>query len=102
MLFIGEKMKNVSTNDLIQDATAEIEKLAPKNSHLEVDIKEDSSGVYRTNLILVTKYRTYFAGKEDIFMVKSFKKALKALKSQLSKKQQIHTTVNFYKTKLDA
>lgn len=83
-------MKTLNTENLLQDATLEIEKFAPKNSQLEIDVKEDPVGHFSTNIKLTTKYRTYFAKKEDTFLYKSFNKALRALKTQLQKKRSRH------------
>lgn len=83
----------LNTQDLVQDAVSEIEKFAPKHSHVEIDVKEDPIGHYSTNIRLDTKQRTYFAKKEDMFMYKSFSKALRAIKAQLQKKRAHHTTI---------
>lgn len=83
-------MKKMNANEMINEATLEIEKIAPRNSHVEIDVKEDPIGHFSTYIKLQTKYRTYFAKKEDIFLYKSFNKALKALKSQLEKKRSQH------------
>ncbi len=75
---------------MIDEATVELEKFAPRNSHVEIDVKEDPIGHFSTNIKLQTKYRTYFAKKEDIFLYKSFSKAIKAIKAQLEKKRTHH------------
>lgn len=77
-------MKRLNHQTLVVDAVKELEKFAPKNSAIEVDIKEEG-GHYFTKIKLKTKNKTYFAKKEDLFFYKSFNKALKAIKAQLSK-----------------
>lgn len=91
-------MKDLSTENLIQTATYEIEKVAPKNSQVEIDIKEDPVGNFRTNIKLITRSKTYFSKKEDTFMYKSLTKALRALKAQISKKRTFHSSahLNFH------
>jgi ribosome-associated translation inhibitor RaiA len=83
-------MKPFNREDMVQEATLEIEKFAPRNSHIEVDVKEDPVGHFSTNIKLQTKNRTFFAKKEDIYFYKSFSKALRALKNQLAKKRFNH------------
>lgn len=83
-------MNKTYASDMINDATLEIEKFAPKNSQLEIDVKEDPVGHFSTHIRLQTKYRTYFAKKEDMFLYKSFSKAIKAIKVQLEKKRVQH------------
>lgn len=77
-------MKRLNHQTLVEDAVNELEKFAPRNSAIEVDIKEEG-GHYFTKIKLRTKKKTYFAKKEDLFFYKSFNKALKAIKSQLNK-----------------
>ncbi len=77
-------MKRLSNQTLVHDAVVELEKFASKDSAIEVDVKEEAGHFY-TQIKLKTRNRTYFAKKEDLFFYKSFNKALKAIKSQLSK-----------------
>ena len=86
-------MKTLNTQDMVQNAVSEIEKFAPKHSHVEIDVKEDPVGNFSTNIKLETKHKTYFAKKEDMFMYKSFSKAVRAIKAQLKKKRINHTTI---------
>ena len=83
-------MKPFNREDMVQEAAQEIEKFAPKNSHIEIDIKEDPVGHYSTNIKLQTKYKTFFAKKHDVYFYKSFSRALRALKAQLQKKRPNH------------
>lgn len=84
-------MKRLNQQSLVEDAMSELEKIAPKNSAIEVDIKEEA-GHYFTKIKLRTKNRTYFAKKEDMFFYKSFNKALKAIKSQINKARSCRST----------
>lgn len=86
-------MKNLSTQDLIQNAVNEIEKFAPKNSHVEVDVKEDPIGNFSTHIRVDTNQKTYFVKKDDMFLYRSFSKALRALKAQIQKKKPNHETI---------
>ena len=71
-------MKRLTNQNLVEDAVLELEKFAPKNSAIEVDVTEEA-GHFKTQIKLKTRNRTYFAKKEDLFFYKSFNKALKAL-----------------------
>lgn len=68
-------MKRLNHKSLVEDAVTELEKFAPKNSAIEVDIKEEG-GHYFTKIKLRTKNKTYFAKKEDLFFYKSFSKEI--------------------------
>ena len=83
-------MKTFNTEEMVNEAASEIEKFAPKNSHVEIDVKEDPAGHFSTNIKLQTKTKTYFAKKEDMFLYKSFSKALRAIKAQIQKKRTSH------------
>lgn len=84
-------MKRLTNQNLVEDAVLELEKFAPKNSAIEVDVKEEA-GHFKTQIKLKTRNRTYFAKKEDLFFYKSFNKALKAIKSQLHKARACRTS----------
>jgi len=89
-------MKNYSPAEMVNEARSEIEKIAPRNSEIDVVITEDPVGHYSTNIKLQTRTHTYFAKKEDDFLYKSLSKALRALKAQLGKKRfnHLHQTVS--------
>ncbi len=84
-------MKHLANQTLVADAVHELEKFAPKNSAIEVDVKEEAGHFY-TMIKLKTKKRTYLAKKEDLFLYKSFNKAMKAIKSQLHKNRACRET----------
>lgn len=88
-------MKTFNTEEMVNEATSEIEKFAPKNSQVEIDVKEDPVGHFSTHIKLQTKYKTYFAKKEDTFLYKSFSKALRAIKTQVQKKRANHLHQQF-------
>ena len=94
-------MKPFNTKDLVQEAASEIQKIAPKNSQIDIDVIEDPIGHFSTHIKLVTKTKTYFAKKDDLFLYKSFSKALKAMKAQIAKKRnnRMHRQVGLNKTK---
>lgn len=86
-------MKTLYTQEMVKEAVSEIEKFAPKNSHVEIDVKEDPVGTFSTHIRLDTKQKTYFAKKEDMFLYRSFSKAVRALKAQLQKRRVNHETI---------
>lgn len=86
-------MKTLNTQELVQDAISEIEKFAPKHSHVEIDVKEDPVGNFSTHIRVETKERTYFAKKDDMFLYRSFNKAVRALKAQIQKRRINHETI---------
>lgn len=94
-------MKTFNTEEMVQEATSEIEKIAPKNSHVEIDVREDPVGHFSTHIKLSTKTKTYFAKKEDTFLYRSFSKALRAIKMQIQKKRlnHVHNQVGLKKNK---
>ena len=94
-------MKSLNTKDLVQEAESEIQRIAPKNSLVDIDVIEDPAGHFSTHIKLVTKTKTYFAKKDDLFLYKSFSKALKAMKAQIAKKRtnRMHRQVGINKTK---
>ena len=94
-------MKSLNTKDLVQEAESEIQRIAPKNSLVDIDVIEDPAGHFSTHIKLVTKTKTYFAKKDDLFLYKSFSKALKAIKAQIAKKRnnRMHRQVGLNKTK---
>lgn len=90
-------MKTLNTEELVQGAKSEIEKFAPKNSHVEIDVKEDPVGNFSTHILLQTKTKTYFAKKDDMFLYRSFNKAIRAIKAQLPKKRYTHEAIRLDK-----
>lgn len=95
-------MKPFNTEDMVQEAASEIEKFAPKNSQVQIDVLEDPVGHFSTHIRLSTKYKTYFAKKDDTFLYKSFSKAIRAIKTQLQKKRvnHIHQQIGLKKIKV--
>ncbi len=81
-------MKRLSSEQLIEDAVIELQKVAPKNSSIEANVREDK-GHYFTQIKLATKEKVLFVKKEDLFLYKSFNKAVKAIKSQLLKRKMV-------------
>lgn len=86
-------MNNLNSKEMIQDAVKEVEKFVPKHSHVEIDVKEDPIGVYSTGIRVHTKEKTYFAKKEDMFLYRSFSKAIRALKAQFIKRKVQHESL---------
>lgn len=94
-------MKPFNTEDLVQEAASEIQRIAPRNSTVDIDVVEDPAGHFSTHIKLSTKTRTYFAKKDDMFLYKSFSKAIRAIKAQIMKKRtnHVHSHVGLKKTK---
>lgn len=94
-------MKPFKTEDLVQEAASEIQRIAPRNSQIDIEVIEDPVGNYSTHIKLVTKTKTYFAKKEDLFLYRSFSKAIRAIKAQVAKKRhnRLHQQVALKKTK---
>ncbi len=90
-------MKTLNTQELIQGAVDEIMKFAPKKSHVDIDVKEDPVGNFSTHILLHTKAKTYFAKKDDMFLYRSFNKAVRAIKAQVQKKRPTHEVVRLDK-----
>lgn len=86
-------MKTLNTQAMVQEAISEIEKFAPKHSHIEIDVKEDPVGNFSTHIKVATKEKTYFSKKEDMFLYRSFSKAVRALKAQIQKRRVNHETI---------
>jgi ribosome-associated translation inhibitor RaiA len=86
----GYIMKNLKATELVNAGVAELSKIAPKNAEIEIDVKEDPIGHYATHVKIKTKFKTYFAKKEDDSFVVSLHKAMRALKSQIKKQSVIH------------
>jgi hypothetical protein len=74
-------MKKAKLNRLLDYGSHEIEK---------IDVKEDPVGHFSTHIKLITKYKTYFAKKDDDFLYRSFSKAIKAIKAQIGKNRIDH------------
>lgn len=75
---------------LVDFGMEEIERIAPANSQIEVDVKEDSSGHFWSLLKVRVNHKEFFVKKEGNSMYESFHKAMRALKSQLSKNKNFH------------
>lgn len=83
-------MKNLNTHEMINSAISEIEKFAPKRSHVEIEVKEDPVGNFITLIRIHAKEKLYIAKKEDMYLYKSFTKAMRAIKAQVEKRRGHH------------
>lgn len=90
-------MKTLNKQELIRGAEEEIMKFAPKKSHVEIDVIEDPVGNFSTHILLITKAKTYFTKKEDMFLYRSFNKAVRAIKAQVQKKRPNHDVIRLDK-----
>jgi ribosome-associated translation inhibitor RaiA len=88
-------MKSLNTQEMIQGAIEEIKKIAPNRSQVDIEVREDPVGNFCTHILVQTKQHTYFSKKEDMFLYRSFSKAMRAMKAQLHKKRVSHETAVF-------
>lgn len=88
-------MKNLNDKVMLAEAVQEIEKIAPRNSQVEIEVEENRKGIFCTHIKLVTKNHIYFAKKEDSFLNKSFYKAMRAIKAQVKKNKVEHHAVKY-------
>ncbi len=86
-------MKSLNTHEMVNGAISEIEKFAPKRSHVEIEVKEDPVGNFKTLIKVKTKNKIYIAIKEDMYLYKSFTKAMRALKTQIEKRRNYHESL---------
>jgi len=86
-------MKTLRSKEMVDEAVSEIERMAPKNSHVEIDVKEEPVGHFSTLIKLKAWNKTYIVKKEDMFFTKVLNKAVKALKAKLQKKKVSHDTI---------
>lgn len=85
-----DRMKHLNPNQMVDEAILEIEKFAPRNSEIEIDLKEDPVGHFQTNIKLRTRMKTFFVKKADTLIYSSFSKAITAMKKKLRRKKSQH------------
>lgn len=83
-------MRMDKVNRLVNFGIGEIEKIAPDNAQIEVDVKEGPVGHFKAMLVVKANRKVFFAKKEGDSIYESFHKAMRALKSQLSKEKKFH------------
>jgi ribosome-associated translation inhibitor RaiA len=88
-------VKNLNQQVLLEEAREEMRKIAPRHSEIEVDVQENKHGVFSTHIRLITKQKIYFAKKDDLFLYKSFHKAVRAIKAQVRKNKVGHHAVKY-------
>lgn len=77
-------------NRLIEYGLQEVEKIAPENSQIEVEVKEGPIGHFYSLIKIKLPHKMLFVKKEGESMYESFHKALRALRSQLARKKDNH------------
>jgi ribosome-associated translation inhibitor RaiA len=85
-------MKTLNTQEMIQGAIDEIRRYAPHNAQIDIEVREDPVGNFATHILVQANHHTYFSKKEDMFLYRSFNKAMRAVKAQLAKKRVTHET----------
>lgn len=83
-------MKSFNSHEMVNGAISEIEKFVPSKSHVEIEVKEDPIGNFKTLIKVKTKNKIYIAKKEDMYLYKSFTKAMRAIKAQVEKRNKHH------------
>lgn len=83
-------MKTLNTQELISGAIDEIKRYAPRNATIDIEVREDPVGNFATHILVQAPNHTYFSKKEDMFLYRSFHKAMRAIKAQLAKKRVSH------------
>lgn len=86
-------MKTLNTQEMIQGAVDELRRYAPRNAKIDIEVREDPVGNFATHILVQEKNHTYFSKKEDMFLYRSFNKAMRAIKAQLAKKRVTHESV---------
>jgi ribosome-associated translation inhibitor RaiA len=75
---------------MVDYGLSEISRIAPFNSDVELDVKEDAKGHFYSFIKVKVNRKIFIAKKEGNNMYESFHKALKALKVQLAKNKINH------------
>jgi ribosome-associated translation inhibitor RaiA len=94
-------MRNVKLDRMINYGVEEIERVAPFNSMVELDVKEVARGHFFAFIKVKVNHKLYIARKEGKDMYEGFHKALKALKAQLAKNKVNHRVERKLKYKLE-
>ena len=83
-------MRSEKALRMVDFGVHEIERVAPENSQIELDVREDSSGEFYAQIKVKAKSKVYFVKKHSKSMYDSFHKAMRALKAQLAKNKDHH------------
>ncbi len=86
-------MKTLNTQEMIQGAVDELKRYAPRNAKIDIEVREDPVGNFATHILVQGGHHTYFSKKEDMFLYRSFNKAMRAIKAQLARKRVTHESV---------
>jgi len=86
-------MKTLNTQEMIQGAVDELKRYAPRNAKIDIEVREDPVGNFATHILVQGSHHTYFSKKEDMFLYRSFNKAMRAIKAQLARKRVTHESV---------
>lgn len=81
-------MRKDKANRLVNFALNELQRIAPANAEVKVDVREDANGRYFAQLKVLANHKVFFAKKEGESMYDSFHKAMKAVKAQLLKEKK--------------
>lgn len=92
-------MRINKANEMMDYGYDELEKIAPKNSVIELDVKEDPQGHFSSLVKIKANNKFFIVKKEADSMYESFHKAIRALKAQLAKNKINHRV--FRKLKFD-
>jgi ribosome-associated translation inhibitor RaiA len=81
-------MRKDKANRLVNFAINELQRIAPANAEIKVDVKE-RDGHFVAQLKVHANHKIFFAKKIGDDMYDSFHKAMKAMKAQLIKEKKI-------------
>lgn len=78
-------MRSDKAYRMVDYGMSELEKIAPNDAKIELDVREDSSGEFYAQIQVKVKNKVYFVKKHSRSMYDSFHKAMRALRAQLAK-----------------
>lgn len=81
-------MRKDKANRLVNFALNELQRIAPANAEVKVDVRENANGRYFAQLKVLANHKVFFAKKEGESMYDCFHKAMKAVKAQLVKEKK--------------
>lgn len=92
-------MRRDKANRLVNFGLNELQRIAPANAEVKVDVRENADGHYMAELKVLANHKVFFAKKEGESMYECFHKAMKALKAQLLKEKKnlkLHAPLKYH------
>jgi ribosome-associated translation inhibitor RaiA len=75
-------------NRLANFALNELQRIAPANAEVKVEVRENPDGHCFAQLKVLANHKVFFAKKEGDSLYESFHKAMKAIKAQLIREKK--------------